>query len=87
MKNFKIKPEDKKRLLDSINRIAGVIQSIKSDVEGDHACDETVTRVQAAKGALSTLGKEMITFGVLNCLSRYSKEELQSAVKIMFKID
>lgn len=82
----KLKPEDKKFLKDSINRLIGVIQAIKSDIESDNTSNSTVSQVNAARGAISRVGKEILSRGVFQSLNKLSKEELDEALKLLFKL-
>jgi DNA-binding FrmR family transcriptional regulator len=87
MQNFKLGEEDKKYLIASINRVVGVLNSIKGDVEQDHACDESLTQLMACRGAVSRIAQEMIARGVLQCMEEYSHEELEQVITKMFKLD
>jgi len=82
-----LKEKDIKYLVASINRLIGVLNSAKNDIEKNHACEETVGKLVAAKGAIATVGKELINKGVLECMSKYSQKELEEAIKLMFKLD
>ena len=87
MQHLKLNPSDKQEIITSLNRVIGVIQNIKSDVEGDHACDQTLHQVLAARGALATIGSKMINKGILSCLNKFSKKEIEQTFKTMFKLN
>ena len=82
-----LKEKDIKYLVASINRLVGVLNSAKKDIEENHACEETVGKLISAKGAISRAARELINRGVLDCLNSYSKDELEEAIKLMFKVD
>jgi DNA-binding FrmR family transcriptional regulator len=71
----------------SINRIIGQLDSIKSEILNDEACDESLTQILAIKGGVERVGLDLLSKGVLDCLQDYSKEELSIVFKNMFKLD
>jgi DNA-binding FrmR family transcriptional regulator len=83
---IKLKPEDKRKITISIKKIIGQLQTILSDVEGNHACDETLTQLMAVRGGVSRVGKDMIGLGILACMNKYTKEELQTAIEALYKM-
>jgi len=87
MGGMTLQEKDIKYLVANINRLIGVLESAKKDIVENHACEETVSKIQAAKGATGRVGRELINRGVLSCLQNYSKEELEEAVKLMFKLE
>jgi len=54
MADMSLKEKDVKYLVASINRLVGVLNSSKKDIEDNHACEETVGKLVAAKGAIAT---------------------------------
>jgi DNA-binding FrmR family transcriptional regulator len=82
-----LKPEEKKSLTISLKKIIGQLQTILSDIDGDHACDETLTQIMAVRGGVSRVGKDLIGMGILACMKKYSKEELQTAIEALYKMD
>ena len=83
--NYKFNEKDRKYLVDSINRLTGVINSAKNDIEEDHACLETISKLVAARGAINKVVQEMVSRGVLKCVSDYSEEELEIILKTLLK--
>lgn len=87
MKNFQIAVEDRKKIIQNINKIIGQLESIKREVEENEACEETFYLLLAAKGACNRVGKDMVNKGLLSCMSSYSQAELEKALDLLFKID
>jgi DNA-binding FrmR family transcriptional regulator len=84
---IKLKPEDQRKISISLKKIIGQLQTILSDVDGNHACDETLTQLMAVRGGVSRVGKDMIGMGILACMNKYTKEELQTAIEALYKMD
>lgn len=87
MQHLKLIAEDKKKVIQNINKVIGQLESVKKDVERDYACQETLYLLMAARGATNRIAKDMIQNGILKCISEYSQEELEQAIKILFKLD
>lgn len=85
-KHFMLDEADKKKIASSINKIIGQLETIKKDVLTDNACDESLTQILAVKGGVSSLGLNLVSKGVLDCLTGYSKSELELIMKNMFKL-
>lgn len=86
-KHFINTDSDKKKLIVGINRIIGQLETIKSDIVTDNACDETLTQIMAVKGGVEKIGRELVGKGILDCLQSYSRDELEIIIKNMFKLD
>jgi DNA-binding FrmR family transcriptional regulator len=86
-KHFQFSPKDKNDLVMSLSRIIGQLQTIRMDVENDNACDQSLTQILAARGGLSKIAKEMVGRGVLDCKDTYSKEEFETILKNILKLD
>jgi DNA-binding FrmR family transcriptional regulator len=86
MQHIKLKPEDKKNTVMSLKRIIGQLQTIQNEIENDEACDQTLTQILAARGGLARVGKDLVGLGILSCLSKYSRKELEQAVELLFKM-
>ena len=85
-KHFTLTEEDKRSISININKLIGQLEKIKSDILTDNACDESLTQVMAVKGGVASLGKVMISKGILECMENYSKEELELIIKNMMKL-
>jgi DNA-binding FrmR family transcriptional regulator len=84
--SISLKPEDKKQLTISLKKIIGQLQTIMSDIQGNHACDETLTQIMAVRGGVARVGKDLIALGILDCMSNYTKEELKTAIEAFYKM-
>jgi DNA-binding FrmR family transcriptional regulator len=84
--SIKLKAEEKKQIVTNLKKIMGQLQTILSDIDGDHACDETLTQIMAVRGGVARVGKDLIGMGILACMSKYTKEELQTAVEALYKM-
>jgi DNA-binding FrmR family transcriptional regulator len=85
-KHFVHDSSQKSKLTSSINRIIGQLETIKDDINNDNSCDESLIQIMAVKGGVEKVGREMVGNGILDCLSNYSREELESVIKNLFKI-
>jgi DNA-binding FrmR family transcriptional regulator len=84
--SIKLKENDKKQIVTNIKKIIGQLQTILGDVDGNHACDETLTQIMAVRGGVSRVGKDLIGLGILECMAKYTKEELKTAVEALYKM-
>jgi DNA-binding FrmR family transcriptional regulator len=85
-KHFVHSPSQKAKLTTAINRIIGQLETIKSDINTDSSCDDSLVQIMAVKGGVERIGREMVGNGILDCLANYSREELESVIKNLFKI-
>jgi DNA-binding FrmR family transcriptional regulator len=85
-KHFILNEEDKRKMVLAINKIIGQLESIRTEVQNDDACDESLNQILAIKGGVEKVGRELIAKGVLDCLKDYSKEELDIIIKNLFKL-
>ena len=86
-KHFIHNDEQKKKLSSAINRIIGQLETIKTEINNDDSCDESLVQIMAIKGGVEKVGREMVGSGILDCLSDYSREELEVIIKNLFKLD
>ena len=86
-KHFKHSEEDKLKFAVSINKLIGQLETIKSDIMNDNACDDSLIQVLAVKGGIAKIGRELVGKGILDCLDEYSKEELELIFKNLLKLD
>ena len=87
MKAIKLSEKERKGLTIGIKKIIGQLQSISFVIEEDKITDQTFTQLLAVKGGTSKICKEIIAKGVLTQISKYSTEELEQALNIIFKLD
>jgi DNA-binding FrmR family transcriptional regulator len=86
-KHFRLKEQDKQRVINSLNKIIGQLETIKKDVTNDNSCDDTLVQILAIKGGVSSIGRNLITKGVFDNIEQYTREELELIVKNIFKLD
>jgi DNA-binding FrmR family transcriptional regulator len=86
-KHFILNEKDKEKSLIAINKIIGQLETIKKDIINDNACDDTLVQILAIKGGVSSLGRNLVGKGILDCINEYSKEELELVIKNVFKLD
>jgi DNA-binding FrmR family transcriptional regulator len=79
-------PEEQKKMSQSLSRIIGQIQNIKSEIDANDACNETFVQLLAARGGLNKLATELVSLGILDCIQHKSKKELQHLIQNIFKV-
>lgn len=78
---------DIKELNTAVKRIIGQLQSISLILTENKVTDQTFTQLLAVKGGASRICKEIISRGVLAHIDKYTMEELDQALNIIFKLD
>ncbi len=86
-RHFAIDQAQKNKLKTAINKIIGQLETIKKDIDSDSTCDETLTQILAIKGGVQSVGRNLVGKGILDCMSNYSREELELVIKNLFKLD
>jgi DNA-binding FrmR family transcriptional regulator len=86
-KHFTHTEDQKKKLTSAINRIIGQLETIKTEINNDDSCDESLVQIMAIKGGVEKVGREMVGNGILDCLGQYNREELEIIIKNLFKLD
>lgn len=79
--DLNLSPEERKKAIARINRIIGQLNSVKKDLEDDHACEESLIQLQAARGAIASLINILIEEGILECLSEYPQDQINSIIR------
>jgi DNA-binding FrmR family transcriptional regulator len=74
------------QILISLKKIIGQLNSIYNNIEQGNVNSQTFTQLLAVKGGASRVCKEIIGLGVLPVLDKYSKEEINQALDIIFKL-
>lgn len=70
--------EEHKALMNRLNRIEGQIRGIKGMVEKDAYCTDIITQVAAARAALNSFNKELLSAHIKTCVAndiKAGKEE------------
>ena len=78
--------EERQALVMSIKKIIGQLQSISLIIDNDQITEQTFTQLLAVKGGASKVCKDIIAKGVLTQIREYSKDELDNALNIIFKL-
>ena len=84
--DLSLSPEDRKKAIANLNRTIGQIKSVIKDLEEDHACEESLTQLQAARGSLTSQIGKLIDQGILSCISDYPKDKINQILKKVLKI-
>lgn len=87
MKQIKLSSKDRKELSLSVKKIIGQLQNINSVLEEDNVTEQTFNQLLAVKGGTSKVCKEIIARGVLRQINKFSIQELDQALNIIFKLD
>ena len=61
--------EEKKKLMNRLNRIEGQIRGIKGMVEKDCYCPDIITQVAAANAALNSFNKVLLAQHIRTCVA------------------
>ncbi len=86
MQKIIIDEKGRKELATSVKKIIGQLNSVVSNIEHDNISGQTFTQLLAVKGGASRICKDIISKGVLTQLDKYSKEEIDKALDIIFKL-
>lgn len=62
-------PEERKKLINRLNRISGQINGIKNMVENNAYCVDILTQVSAATAALNSFNKELLAEHIRTCVA------------------
>ena len=61
--------EEKKALINRLNRIEGQIRGIRGMIEADAYCTDVITQVAAAGAALSSFNRELLSAHIKTCVA------------------
>ena len=86
MHKITLTKEERQALVMSIKKIIGQLQSISLIIDNDQITEQTFTQLLAVKGGASKVCKDIIAKGVLTHIQEYSKDELDNALTIIFKL-
>lgn len=78
--------ESRKKAIANLNRAIGQIKSVIKDLEEDHACEESITQLQAARGAINSQIGKLIDDGILSCLTNYPSDKVNLIIKKILKM-
>lgn len=77
-KTKKRSDDDKKKLINRLNRIEGQVRGIRGMVEKDAYCTDVLVQVAAASAALNAFTKELLSDHIKTCVAddiRAGKDE------------
>lgn len=66
--------EQKKKLINRLNRIEGQIRGIKKMIEEDAYCNDILIQSAAANAALNSFSKNLLSAHIHSCVARDIKE-------------
>ena len=66
--------EERKKLINRLNRIEGQIRGIRGMVEQDAYCTDILTQSAAVTAAMSSFNKELLNNHIRGCVSRDIRE-------------
>lgn len=69
-----------------LNKIRGQIDGIISMYEEERSCLDVVTQVSAARSALSSVGKELLSSEAVKCSVESDRDKLDRLLKQLFEI-
>ena len=73
--------EEKKKLINRLNRIEGQIRGIRRMIENDAYCVDVLTQASAAGSALNSFSKDVLTRHLKTCVVRDIKADDENAVE------
>ena len=62
--------EEKKKLINRLNRIEGQIRGIRGMIERDAYCPDILTQCAAANAALNAFNKQLLASHIRHCVTR-----------------
>ena len=83
-------PEEKKRLINRLNRISGQINGLKKMLENDDYCVDILTQSAAAAAALSSFDRVLLDEHIRTCVAdnirKGNDEVIEELVDILRKM-
>ena len=83
-------PEEKKRLINRLNRISGQINGLKKMLENDEYCVDILTQSAAAVAALSSFDRVLLDEHIRTCVAdnirKGNDEVIEELVDILRKM-
>lgn len=62
-------PEEKKKILNRLNRIEGQIKGIKKMVDSDRECNDILVQLSAVNNAVKSLSNNVLESHLYDCIS------------------
>ena len=73
-------PQDTRSLLNRLSRIEGQIRGIRRMVEEEAYCIDIITQVSAARSALNSFSREILSDHIRHCVTEDVKEGSQDKI-------
>lgn len=74
-------------IINRLNKVRGQIDGIISMYEGERSCVDIVTQVSAARSALASVGKELLSSEAVRCSVEKDSEKLDKLLKQLFELN
>ncbi len=78
--------EERKKLINRLNRIEGQIRGIRGMIEYDAYCTDILTQSAAVTAAMSSFNKELLNSHIKGCVSRDIREGRDEVVDELLNI-
>lgn len=78
--------EERKKLINRLNRIEGQIRGIRGMIEYDAYCTDILTQSAAVTAAMSSFNKELLNNHIRGCVSRDIREGRDEVVDELLNI-
>jgi CsoR family transcriptional regulator, copper-sensing transcriptional repressor len=62
-------PEAKKKQINRISRLIGHLEKVKNMIENDEDCSDVLIQLSACKGAITSLGKDIMNEHMEHCIA------------------
>ena len=78
--------EERKKLINRLNRIEGQIRGIRGMIEYDAYCTDILTQSAAVSAAMSSFNRELLNSHIKGCVSRDIREGRDEVVEELLHI-
>jgi len=78
--------EERKKLINRLNRIEGQIRGIRGMIEYDAYCTDILTQSAAVSAAMSSFNRELLNNHIKGCVSRDIREGRDEVVEELLNI-
>jgi DNA-binding FrmR family transcriptional regulator len=70
-----MKPENRQKIENRLNRIAGQVAGLQKMVAEDRYCVDILTQIAAVRSAIDALGRELLTNHVESCIAHHGCDD------------
>jgi len=78
--------DEKKKLINRLNRISGQIDGVKKMIEDDRYCDDILTQLSAVEKAVKSLSSVILERHMYSCITREVKDSNLEVVDEMMTL-